>query len=559
MGASLRLVYLGQIPAEMHRDELAIGYNAYSLLRTGKDEFGKAWPLTFRSFNDWKLPGLIYAAIPTIAIFGLSDFAVRSPTAFLAVFLIPLTYLLLQQLFPNRTRSLLGTALVTFSFWHIFLSRTAYEPIAGLTLHIAAIFFLLLARTKPWFFALSALLYAISFTVYNLPLLLAPLTIAITLFIFRDDYKKLGKSGLGLFLGLIGTVVVLGWVLSSMMIAKSDISIIDNQILHSQSQEWSNQLFTQRFPQMLNRLTVGNWGTTLWHASRGYASAFNSEFLFFAGDGNPWHSLGILQLGNENILLVFFLLTSVIVVLRAPNLDRGVRWLLAYLLVAPIPDALTLNAPVTNRLLDFHYALILFASIGLYALIIKAKESLPWKCLLVALLSSYAFFFVQFFVKYYWLHSYNLHQEWHEGFGQVITVAQELAAQVDHMYVDIAGVGKYPDITVPYIYVAYYTAFDPAELQSTRKTTQTDGLWSVNQIGPFEFARLTSAKSMTLGDKRSLLEGEATNSVAIVQRVASESELDPTAVYTQKAKTPDGPIWQIVILNKAEVNGQPVQ
>ncbi|MBU4431115.1 hypothetical protein KKB16_03350, partial [Patescibacteria group bacterium] len=37
-------------------DETAIGYNAYSILKTGKDEYGEFLPLIFKSFGDYK-PG----------------------------------------------------------------------------------------------------------------------------------------------------------------------------------------------------------------------------------------------------------------------------------------------------------------------------------------------------------------------------------------------------------------------------------------------------------------------------------------------------------------------
>jgi len=38
-------------------DEASLGYNAYSILQTGRDEYGKLLPLIFKSFGDYK-PGL---------------------------------------------------------------------------------------------------------------------------------------------------------------------------------------------------------------------------------------------------------------------------------------------------------------------------------------------------------------------------------------------------------------------------------------------------------------------------------------------------------------------
>ena len=84
--AALRFWNLTGVPPSLSHDEVAIGYNAYSVLNTGKDEYGVSFPLLFRSFDDYKLPGMIYASIPTIKIFGLNELGVRFPSAFFGTF-----------------------------------------------------------------------------------------------------------------------------------------------------------------------------------------------------------------------------------------------------------------------------------------------------------------------------------------------------------------------------------------------------------------------------------------------------------------------------------------
>ena len=77
----LRLYKLGEVPGSLDWDEASLGWNAYSLFKTGTDEYGKALPVSIRSFNDFKPPLYVYAAIPTTAIFGLNEFSVRLPSA----------------------------------------------------------------------------------------------------------------------------------------------------------------------------------------------------------------------------------------------------------------------------------------------------------------------------------------------------------------------------------------------------------------------------------------------------------------------------------------------
>src|SRR3989344_208950 len=77
----LRFYKLGVIPDGLQQDESSIGYNAYSILLTGKDEHGVFLPQNFQAFGEYKLPGYIYASVVPIAVFGLNPFAIRFVSA----------------------------------------------------------------------------------------------------------------------------------------------------------------------------------------------------------------------------------------------------------------------------------------------------------------------------------------------------------------------------------------------------------------------------------------------------------------------------------------------
>ncbi|MEK7500016.1 MAG: hypothetical protein AAB649_05425, partial [Patescibacteria group bacterium] len=92
-GLIARLALFPSVPPGINRDEAALGYNAYSILKTGNDEWGIRFPATFRSFGDYKLPGYMYTLVPFIATFGLNPLAVRLPSLFAGISMIPLAYL----------------------------------------------------------------------------------------------------------------------------------------------------------------------------------------------------------------------------------------------------------------------------------------------------------------------------------------------------------------------------------------------------------------------------------------------------------------------------------
>src|SRR3989338_2638342 len=75
----IRLYDLSETPLGMHADEVSSAYNAYSILKTGRDEHGKFFPLYFEAFNDYKHPFLLYSMVPSLALFDLTPFGTRIP------------------------------------------------------------------------------------------------------------------------------------------------------------------------------------------------------------------------------------------------------------------------------------------------------------------------------------------------------------------------------------------------------------------------------------------------------------------------------------------------
>src|SRR3989344_4114010 len=88
----LRIYKISNFPPGLYSDETTYGYNAYSLLKTGADEYGKVWPLTFKSFGDYKPPMTAWLTIPAIAAFGLNEFSVRLPAAIAGTLTVLIVY-----------------------------------------------------------------------------------------------------------------------------------------------------------------------------------------------------------------------------------------------------------------------------------------------------------------------------------------------------------------------------------------------------------------------------------------------------------------------------------
>src|SRR5438046_3421794 len=98
----LRLWNLGSVPPSPDWDEVALGYNAYSIMQTGRDEYGKFMPIVLQSFDDYKPAIYIYSIIPLIPVFGLDIIAVRLPSAVFGILTVLATYFLVMELFKRK-------------------------------------------------------------------------------------------------------------------------------------------------------------------------------------------------------------------------------------------------------------------------------------------------------------------------------------------------------------------------------------------------------------------------------------------------------------------------
>ncbi|MBP9781463.1 hypothetical protein KBC89_02305, partial [Candidatus Woesebacteria bacterium] len=149
-----RFFQLGNLPPSPYWEEVALGYDAYSILKTGKDHHGNWLPVVaFESFGDWKPGFYIYTVVPSIFIFGLNTFAIRFPSAVAGLAIVIGSGILANQLFlekrpsklPNEKSShwlpYLVMLVAAVEPWGIIFSRAAWEANLATALVLWSIIF----------------------------------------------------------------------------------------------------------------------------------------------------------------------------------------------------------------------------------------------------------------------------------------------------------------------------------------------------------------------------------------------------------------------------------
>lgn len=134
---------IDKIPPGVSNDEADNGYEAYSLWKTGRDQWGVAWPITdFLGFGDHRLPVYIYLTIPPVALAGLNSASVRFPAVIFGAGVLILSYALVRSWFSDRVGKLTAIVL-TLMPWFWGMTRVAIEP-------PIALFFILAGTLILW-------------------------------------------------------------------------------------------------------------------------------------------------------------------------------------------------------------------------------------------------------------------------------------------------------------------------------------------------------------------------------------------------------------------------
>ncbi len=443
-GLILRFYQLGQVPSGFVNDEAAFGYNAYSLIKTGKDEFGKSWPLVFRSFGEGKMPVYFYLTIPSILLFGLNEFSVRLPSALFGSLTVLLTFFLVKEISKSKSRTwpLFSALILAAMPWHIHFSRAAFEANVSL-------FFITLGTwlwlIKHW--QLSLLSFILAVFTYSAAIIFVPLWL-LYLFLTGKNRQKIILIFFPLWLFLL--------FLQSGTSRFKGISIFNAQSGVAQRLE-EKYRETRDQPLWLTRALHNKPVEFTFDFIKRYASHFNPDFLFFSGDPNrPRYR------SPDSGQLLWFSLPFLVVGLYLIAKKR--HWpILVWLLLAPLSAAITFETPSAVRAILMIVPLSVATALG----ILVVLKRFPWLSFPLFLIFSFNFIA---YLDAYFIHA-PVHQpyEWQGGYKQLVKRINELMPQYDKALItDSRGTA--------YIYFLFYNQYDPAkwQQQSRGAITQAD-------------------------------------------------------------------------------------
>lgn len=452
----LRFYKVTVSPPSLNWDETSIAYNAYSILKTGKDEWGVKFPLNFKSYGEYKLPVQIYASIPGIAILGLNELGVRITPIVYGTLTVLLLYFLANLLFKDKRIALLSAFILAVSPWHIQLTRASFESsFSVFWVVIGAIFFIKgFDNKRYWIF--SIIPFVVSIYTYNAARVFAPLFIFTLFLIYRKELLK----DIKVFLLSLGIFVVclipigLSFFSGQASARFKLVSITDDPGF---VQRVNKARGMADLPNPLPRLLHNKVTHFAYVFAGNYLSHFTPNFLFVNGAGHKQHH--IQGIGELYWIQLPFILVGLYFLFRKKEKWRF--FIIAWLLLVFIPVSVTVDS-IPNALRTILAAIpySLITAYGFWKLIdlSKGKKFLTFLISLVSI-ALLTIQFVNFQNNIYNVYPKIYSRDWQYGYKQIVEYVKDHYDEYD-LIVFNRTYGE------PHMFTLFFLNWDPYRYQN---------------------------------------------------------------------------------------------
>jgi len=500
-GGFLRFYNLSSNPPALNWDEVAIGYNAYSVLTTGKDEYGKFLPLYFRSLDDYKRPVYIYITVGSVALFGLTDFAVRFPSAFFGTLTILLIYLIAYELFAKKILALLSAFFLAITPWHIQFSHAAFEATVGFFFTALGVLCMLWGvRKNLWYLPIAFLAFGLSMYSYLGQRVAVPILIVTLLFLYRKYLVSSVKSKKRRRI----PILVAGVILSVFFLSLTrDAFMPEGNIRYKATSIFSN---SSEYEVAFRRMQVDaaqkiNLTRRLFHDNslftsvelvmRGYLTHFSPDFFFFDLGQQHHHAPGV---GILYIWMLPFLLIGIYALFRKEDGQTRLI-LLAWILGPPVAAAVTYQIPHALRVGEMILPMIMVIALGatvFFQWLYRWKKFFVFPVLMIFVIAGGIYLL-------YFFHQYTIHlpeersQEWVYGRREMVTYAEANKYKYDKVIVST-------QLEFPYIFFLYYMQYPPSLYFSQGGTRSGSWAEEGNKFDRYEFHKFNYLKDSMKGN-----------------------------------------------------------
>lgn len=509
-----RVWNISSVPSGFSWDEMDNAYQAYSLLKTGRDLFANPLPVLLHSFADYKSSLYIYMTVPFVALGGMSIVTAKMAAILFGIISTLALGVISARLFKSLNWGIVTSIVMGLSPWWFSYSRLSFEAVGMLA------FFLIAYALFPKKIWLSILMFAISVWTYSTAKLFAP----IILFVLLINYwRSLGLKRVIFSLFFFGLLILpvqwqtlfgkggtrfneLSVFTDPTTATEVNFQLEEGQISSGVTREVG---LTPRLVDRLahNKLTF--WGSKL---VNNYLQSFSSEFLFITGDPNLRHSPGKNTVGQLFATDAIFIIAGLVWLIK-----RRQPVVAVWLLLAPFASIITRDGGShATRLLFMLPPLILLISAGMRQLIRFNKFTF------FGALSLHIYLIFSFGYYYFSHYRFESLKPFQWGYEEVISKSLDIKDNYERVVYDFGN----ESAMMAYLVT---TKYDPSKLQMLHPLPQSEIVPGYNATR-FDDAYILSPGSRPWGD---FVVPQSTLLILAAERKAPKDPMD-TVLY------PDG-------------------
>lgn len=470
----LRFNQLGRIPFSIDWDEASNAYNAYSILKTARDEYGKLLPLFNRSFDDYKPPAYMYLEVPAVSVFGLTQFAARLPSAIVGVLTILAIYYFVKMLLGIEKLALFSAFFLSISPWHVQFSRVGFEANIGFFAMIFALTLFIKGLTQnpknsKNLLYFSALALGLCAYTYHSQRILVPILLLSAILIYKKQFMALPKKSISIFvLILIISIVplfvfapkeaLLGRLQST---SSKDQQAIEQKVSLFQKVDKNSRVYFSGIFSTKKILMIKSY-------FQNYIENFSSNFLFVRGDGILRHHIG----GMGMLYLFEMPLVIFGLYLFGKKRSPGALFLLIWLLASPLPAAASSETPHAIRSMALLTPISVAAAWAIYELSLSANWRKISYLLILPVLTISAFLYLENYYRHY---PWDSAPSWQYGYLQAGAETEKLKGSYQKIIIDST-------IEEGYIFWLFQTKYDPKVYQREGNRGHFDKYYFGNEL-----------------------------------------------------------------------------
>lgn len=473
----------------LNEDEAAQGYNTYSVLQTGYDEYGKI-PFRYLSFGENKLPLTGTLSAPFIAFFGLNDLTVRLPILLIGIIFPLLFYGAAYSLTQSKNIAVIACVLASTNTWLYTMSRHQHEAVV-----LAAIVLILITLVfrdlqdpdknkdtgkKNTFMKTMlkiALLLFMGLYTYHSAKVIVPF-FAVTVLVIV--WKRYREKFLTAFILVCAAFLVFG---------ATEIIQPTNRV--ESLSYFTSPVFTHEIEE--GRRLGGSplyYNKVVYGAHRVIQRTFeyvSPSFLLFESDPNP-------RYGSVNVhLLTFFeyamFLLGLVLLWVKRHPARYFLSLMILVTIVPAVAAMPVQSLTRSFLMTIPIIIIVSIAIAQLMQYVRSPPSLVHKVSLGILVGGIIVHITglgssgkNYFMNY--LNSTETHVAWQCGTREMSEYVWENYDKFDSFYIT----RRYGQ---PYIFLLFYKPYPPHEYQKIARTGQYNeyGFWEQDGFDKFIFQK----------------------------------------------------------------------